>query len=183
MASARDRCPGLVVATTANLQWAPWAQTYPSRRPRPRARRTAGRRATDARRRDGSSPPPSAGVLRAARRRHRLRRRCPHGSARRGHPARGCPGALAVVAAGGPELRFASMHDDVASPGPLPWCVLEMTDDLPLAVSVRGPGVLVPVGRRAGRALPRSRRAPKEPTAPARSLSSRCPPGRPSSGR
>jgi serine phosphatase RsbU (regulator of sigma subunit)/anti-sigma regulatory factor (Ser/Thr protein kinase) len=55
-------------------------------------------------------------------------------------------GALALPAAGGRELRFLSLQDeDEVGRGPLSWCVLDATDDLPLAVCVRtGNGLWFP---------------------------------------
>jgi serine phosphatase RsbU (regulator of sigma subunit)/anti-sigma regulatory factor (Ser/Thr protein kinase) len=46
-------------------------------------------------------------------------------------------GGLALVAAGGRELRFVALHEDTIGPARLPWCSLDATADLPLVISAR----------------------------------------------
>jgi anti-sigma regulatory factor (Ser/Thr protein kinase) len=51
-------------------------------------------------------------------------------------------GGLALVAAGGRELRFVALHEEILGAAKIPWCTLDATDDVPLAVSVRTGEVL-----------------------------------------
>jgi serine phosphatase RsbU (regulator of sigma subunit)/anti-sigma regulatory factor (Ser/Thr protein kinase) len=51
-------------------------------------------------------------------------------------------GGLALVAAGGRELRFVALHEDMVDAAQVPWCTLDATADLPLVVSVRTGEVL-----------------------------------------